>query len=803
MNEQWASEVERKIRTISDQLNSIGRTALRNEGVNNFGFPVVTPPTGSAADEIVWIRLTEKSVSGGYYRYGWRRQDYTGASWVDTGDAGTLDDTPAVGLNNDDRPVNDGKRYPAVYDAGSGQWIFFLMLATSGDPGGYVDPPPAGMYPFGWTSLHVTAKYDEGITISPDIFIYDYGVTFNQVLEFMNGLRNQLYAPYATWYSNLNGNSGPFGGSGPIGSIAHYSNGYYSSAPSPPFGIGSWANSSPHVVCTTLGAVWSNSNLAHVISGISESTDFLELGKIHVGMAGKRWTPGIGANGKLGFNVLPNLRTEPEGFPIIPYDGFNPFCYYNRSGSVTVDATLYIKVVNNLGVYLYDDEYPATLTYEWSILSSIASGRRALASMTSSVGPTPVRLASSTLSNSIPPSRVTTKAAAQIGSVDPNTLQSITEPKTTMLAGVVSAASMSAIPLEATTTALAVSYSEAEPFPATSTVSTAGQAYTVPRAFPALAETVSFANLGVVVIRTPNLVESSSLASTLCVAGPVALPVPVTTGSIVGSTIGANSATIVMPEASHIAAQSLVDHVSIVRFAIGQSTITAIESQSIAASVRRPTAPATFTVATTFSGAAFVNLPDPGDAMSGATTSLSIVTIRPVSIPITETNPRVTVSTSLTAAIENPYEEFCEFLANNGANWNQLEGLLTVKINGAAVTSSDAGDFTGGVTISFEFSATLQRFLDENTDVTITHEWETVCSGVPKLPTTGSGSVTHNGSVSVPFVNNCGGEYREASMMITMTTPTLRNLFDTTCSPWGTNQGITTRTVNLAFDIFP
>lgn len=149
------------------------------------------------------------------------------------------------------------------------------------------------------------------------------------------------------------------------------------------------------------------------------------------------------------------------------------------------------------------------------------------------------------------------------------------------------------------------------------------------------------------------------------------------------------------------------------------------------------------------------------------------------------------------------YQEFCDIIADNAAIWNQLDGLLVVKINGTPVAQNDAGDFTGGVTVSFEFSASLQQFLDENTDVTISYEWETVCSGVPKLPVTGSGSVTHNGTVFVPFTDNCGGDYREADMILTMTTPTNRALFDTTCSPWGKNQGISARTVYFTFSMYP
>lgn len=135
MNELWAAEVERRLRTIADKITALNQTSLRIEGTENFGFPVTTPPEQTATDEVFWIRLTAKSVIGGVNMYSWRRQIYVmtggGMAWIDSGEFGTLDVEPAIGLNNEDRSTTDGKRYPAKWNADTSQWIFFLRLSET------------------------------------------------------------------------------------------------------------------------------------------------------------------------------------------------------------------------------------------------------------------------------------------------------------------------------------------------------------------------------------------------------------------------------------------------------------------------------------------------------------------------------------------------------------------------------------------------------------------------------------------------------------------------------------------------
>lgn len=128
MNEMWASEVERRLRMISDRMAGLNQAALRNDGQAGFGFPVTNP--GVDEGEIIWIRLTSKIVIDGVNTYEWRQQTCimtaAGIVWTDSGNFGTIAENPAIGLNNEDRSTIDGKRYPAKYNADTGQWIFFL-----------------------------------------------------------------------------------------------------------------------------------------------------------------------------------------------------------------------------------------------------------------------------------------------------------------------------------------------------------------------------------------------------------------------------------------------------------------------------------------------------------------------------------------------------------------------------------------------------------------------------------------------------------------------------------------------------
>lgn len=131
-HEDWMSEVERQLRDGPRQAG-LSRSLYEQSLIQS---PFVNPSdVASQDDEVIWIRLTAKTVIGGTNTYAWARQKrvVSGGSiaWVDTGEGGTATDFPAVGLNNEDRPTTDGKRYPAKYNADTGQWIFFLRLGET------------------------------------------------------------------------------------------------------------------------------------------------------------------------------------------------------------------------------------------------------------------------------------------------------------------------------------------------------------------------------------------------------------------------------------------------------------------------------------------------------------------------------------------------------------------------------------------------------------------------------------------------------------------------------------------------
>lgn len=149
------------------------------------------------------------------------------------------------------------------------------------------------------------------------------------------------------------------------------------------------------------------------------------------------------------------------------------------------------------------------------------------------------------------------------------------------------------------------------------------------------------------------------------------------------------------------------------------------------------------------------------------------------------------------------WEEFCQVIYDSSGIWNQFGSLITFEVEGIQVTGSSAGTYTGSVTVSWELSPALVAYLADNTDVEISYAWDSVCTGVPKLPDTGSGTITASGSTTVTFSNNCGGDNREATFVVTMTTPTNRALFDSECTPYGQNIGVTSKSATFTFVMEP
>lgn len=130
-NESWQSEVEQQLRSLKDYSINQSINQLAAQGQSNYELPVRNNPQEdpTTTSETIWIRMTEKGTANGQIFYSWRRQikvaTANGYEWLDNGDSGTLDYYPATGLNNDDVPTTDMKRYPAKWNAGTSQWVFF------------------------------------------------------------------------------------------------------------------------------------------------------------------------------------------------------------------------------------------------------------------------------------------------------------------------------------------------------------------------------------------------------------------------------------------------------------------------------------------------------------------------------------------------------------------------------------------------------------------------------------------------------------------------------------------------------
>lgn len=136
-NESWQSEVEQQLRSLKDYSINQSINQLAAQGQSNYELPVRNNPQEdpTTTGETIWIRMTEKGTANGQIFYSWRRQikvaTANGYEWLDNGDSGTLDYYPATGLNNDDVPTTDMKRYPAKWNADTSQWVFFSNQQSS------------------------------------------------------------------------------------------------------------------------------------------------------------------------------------------------------------------------------------------------------------------------------------------------------------------------------------------------------------------------------------------------------------------------------------------------------------------------------------------------------------------------------------------------------------------------------------------------------------------------------------------------------------------------------------------------
>lgn len=122
--EESFSEIERRLRNLESLTNTQDSSQI------NYGV-ISTPTDWFLEGEWIWIKLTAKQATSGQYFYGWKQMlrlvDPTGGYiWVESGKEGSVNEFPAIALNNDNVSVTDGKRYPARWNPDTYQWIFFF-----------------------------------------------------------------------------------------------------------------------------------------------------------------------------------------------------------------------------------------------------------------------------------------------------------------------------------------------------------------------------------------------------------------------------------------------------------------------------------------------------------------------------------------------------------------------------------------------------------------------------------------------------------------------------------------------------
>jgi hypothetical protein len=565
MNEAWASEVERRLRTISDRIVSLNQNALRLEGQANLGLPTTVPPEGTEADEVQWIRLTDKAVIGGVNTYAWRRQIYVmtggGMAWVDSGEFGTIFENPAIGLNNENVLTTDGKRYPAKFNPDTGQWIFFLRLKESstsvfvdrlrvrqtagqhypsGSPGTYelyTSPNSPGRLRF-WSFASSTALQIDNFDVSDYTFAWTELEKISEVD--IGGLIQATY--------RLNDENG-------------YEIGFVS------------------ITEAQAGEGW--------VLTIRKTVRQIE-------------------NGTINYTFISRLSgASAIGDDIILLSGTSGFYDTGLGGGGGNQITL----TDSVAVYRGGN---SRFEICWGSGCNAAESFDSVpeASYAYSAGAaTSVRLARSVLSNSINPSRMTTTATVQYGQTDPNPLALLIQVDSSLSATSLALVFAQTQSVAAQTTATAYAYGETGDMLSIASASTLAQAMTVPRANPASSATTIFANLDAVALATPTPNATPISIAPLCAITEVATPQPVSNPAGISTSLGS-----VFP------------------------------IPPIAAISQTETA--------TASGAYSINPTNPDDTMFSAETTLTITTVRTPSAPVTEANPRITVTTTCTATAE-------------------------------------------------------------------------------------------------------------------------------------------------------
>ena len=130
-------------------------------------------------------------------------------------------------------------------------------------------------------------------------------------------------------------------------------------------------------------------------------------------------------------------------------------------------------------------------------------------------------------------------------------------------------------------------------------------------------------------------------------------------------------------------------------------------------------------------------------------------------------------------------------------------GSCDILINGNSYACGNISPITGGsATITYTINSTLQQFMTDNPDVTVTYQNHMECENPPANVYDSAVTSFTNGATAV-LTRNCSTGDALVTIELTISTPTNRELFyETCCVPYSYPCGsITSLTAYFSFNL--
>ena len=147
------------------------------------------------------------------------------------------------------------------------------------------------------------------------------------------------------------------------------------------------------------------------------------------------------------------------------------------------------------------------------------------------------------------------------------------------------------------------------------------------------------------------------------------------------------------------------------------------------------------------------------------------------------------------------YSTYCTTL-NSGTAGCPYWGA-DILINGNSYACGNISPITGGsATITYTINSTLQQFMTDNPDVTVTYQNHMECENPPAYVYDSAVTSFTNGATAV-LTRNCSTGDALVTIELTISTPTNRELFyETCCVPYSYPCGsITSLTAYFSFNL--